>query len=262
MNNPAQPNNNNETPSTEEVAQSTDSTELAKRQDKTQVDAAPKATHQPYQICGELYNKWEEVDDALNQASILMGEAYREPTIQGREAKLKAARSMAQQAVEHSDQCIALNNRQKQVEDRIALDKFAKGLGYPDGNAMRKALYPDSHVGSEKASVTDTVSAAEDEPPAAQPDPVKPTSKRDPYPNAQKVYQYLYAPDHADFTRGFTGSLRNLTGDWVKKKDGGSADMSYYRESTDTEKAEMQARRDKQTAEIDAKRAARAAKKA
>jgi hypothetical protein len=128
---------------------------------------------------------------------------------------------------------------------------------------MHKAIFSDSEVESEKASATDSNPVAQGEPPAsAQPDPVKSTSKRDPYPNAQKVYQYLYVPDHADFTRGFTCSLRNLTGDWVKKNDDGSADMNYYRESTDTEKATMKARRDKQTAEIDAKRAARAAKKA
>jgi hypothetical protein len=132
----------------------------------------------------------------------------------------------------------------KVTEENEKLEAFAKQIGYQGWQALLASR-----------------SSAPTLPQVAQPNESKQNVKRDSYPKAQKVYEYLYKPDHADFTKGFTSSLRNLTGDWVKKTPDGKADMSYYRKSTDEEKAEMQRRRDEYVKAMDAKREARAAKK-
>lgn len=164
-------------------------------------------------------------------------------TTQERLDSLHSAQIEVNELLERIQAGIKWAEAEKFAEEDKQLDEFAKTRGYEDFKAL---MAERNYV---KVELPDDTQ------------PEKKPTATNPYPKAPKVHEYLYKPDHANYTKGFTGSLRNLQGDWVNKMPDGKADMNYYRKSTDQEKAEMQRRRDEHIKCVDEMREVRKAKK-
>lgn len=161
-------------------------------------------------------------------------------TTQDRIKSLKAAEIAASELIKRIKAEISNAESVVIAEENEQLDLIAQGLGYSDFNALV----------AKRAYVK--VPAPRD------PDAEEKSASRNSYPQAPAVYKFKSTIDPS---KGFTDSLRGAKGDWVKKHEDGKPDMTYFRESTAVEIAEMQKLRDDYIKRMDAKREARAAKK-
>jgi hypothetical protein len=250
MNTQEPPNNDNVTPTTiaEGLWQSAESPAKPIEQAKSHADAVPEADPEPYPMDEELEEHWDEMDGALVNATALMGEAWAASTIHGREAKLKGARSLAQQALERIDAGISLNQRQKLVEERAQLDKFAQMIGHADWDAMCVAHGYKKVEGqkSKNGAVESTSVAQDDQQAAAQPE-VKTGRNKEPQRPYDRLLKEEFTSDGmVDFEAGYYSEQRiwSLYA-WVKafkKKYGRMPTKDDCRVATDKEMDEQHVR--------------------
>lgn len=135
--------------STEEVSQSTASPEPSTEQDKPQADVAQKANPkddpdddypEPYPMGEELKSQFNVINACIGEINNIVWLAGAEGCLVGREIQLQDLLGEFERACVQVELAIELNARQKQTEDLVALDAFAKARGYPDWAAMQKTL--------------------------------------------------------------------------------------------------------------------------
>lgn len=135
--------------SAEEVAQSSDSLEPSKEQDKPQGNVAHEANPkhdpdddypEPYPMGEELKSQFSVINACIGEINNIVWLAGVEGSLVGREVQLQDLLGEFERACVQVELAIELNARQKQTEDLVALDAFAKTRGYPDWAAMQETL--------------------------------------------------------------------------------------------------------------------------